>query len=54
MTSEIVALKEADRAIKAAAKDKARVRPGSATRGKAAVRKVASGRGAGARGAVRR
>jgi len=51
MTSEIVALKEADRAIKAAAKGKARGRAGSTARGKSAVRKIASGS---ARGAARR
>ena len=51
MTSEIVALKEADRAIKAAAKGKARGRAGSTARGKSAVRKIAGGS---ARGAARR
>jgi ribonuclease R len=51
MTSEIVALKEADRAIKAAAKGKGRARAGSAARGKSAVRKIAGGS---ARGAARR
>jgi len=54
MTGEIVALKEADRAIKAATKGKARALKGSAARGKSAVRKIASGRGGGARGAARR
>jgi ribonuclease R len=53
MTSEIVALKEADRSIKAVAKAKVRARAGTASRGKSAVRKIASGRG-GARGAARR
>ena len=54
MTTEIVALKEADRAIKAAAKGKARARKGGAARGKSAVRKIASARGGSARGAARR
>jgi ribonuclease R len=53
MTSEIVALKEADRAVKAAAKAKVRARSGATLRpvraGKAAVQK-----GAGARGTSRR
>ncbi|MEO6895281.1 MAG: ribonuclease R [Caldimonas sp.] len=57
-TSEIVALKEADRGVKAAAaKAKARARSGSAVRpvraSKSAVRKAASGRGP-ARGTTRR
>ncbi len=53
MTGEIVALKEADRAIKAVAKAKVRARAGSAPRAKSAVRKVAGGRG-GSRGTARR
>jgi ribonuclease R len=53
LTSEIVALKEADRTIKAAAKANARSRSGAAPRDKSAVRKVAGGRG-GARGTARR
>ncbi len=56
-TSEIVALKDADRVVKAAAKAKARARSGSASRpvraSKSAVRKTASGRGP-ARGTTRR
>ena len=57
VTSEIVALKEADRAVKAAAKAKVRARSGTTLRparnGKPAVRKIASGR-SGARGTPRR
>jgi ribonuclease R len=57
MTSEIVALKEADRAVKAAAKVKVRARSGATLRavraGKAAPQKSAGGRG-GARGTSRR
>jgi len=56
-TSEIVALKDADRIVKAATKAKARTRPGASTRpvraGKAAVGKSAGSR-AGARGTPRR
>ena len=56
VTSEIVALKDADRVVKAAAKAKARARSGSALRpvraSKSAVRKTAS-RGP-ARGTTRR
>ena len=56
-TSEIVALKDADRVVKAAAKAKARARSGAALRpvraSKSAVRKTASTR-AGARGSTRR
>jgi len=56
-TSEIVALKDADRMVKAATKAKARARPGASTRpvraGKAAVGKSAGAR-AGARGTPRR
>ncbi|MEO7115488.1 MAG: ribonuclease R, partial [Caldimonas sp.] len=56
-TSEIVALKEADRVVKAAAKSKTRARSGSAVRpvraSKSAVRKTAGGRGP-ARGTTRR
>jgi ribonuclease R len=57
VTSEIVALKEADRAVKASAKAKVRARSGTTLRparnGKPAVRKIASGR-SGARGTPRR
>jgi ribonuclease R len=57
VTSEIVALKEADRAVKAAAKAKVRARSGTTLRparnGKPAVRKIASSR-SGARGTPRR
>ena len=56
-TSEIVALKDADRVVKAAAKAKTRAGSGSALRpvraSKSAVRKTASGRGP-ARGTTRR
>ncbi|HSC63884.1 MAG TPA: RNB domain-containing ribonuclease, partial [Caldimonas sp.] len=56
-TSEIVALKDADRVVKAVAKAKARARSGASSRpvraGKAAVRKTAGGR-PGARGTTRR
>jgi ribonuclease R len=56
-TSEIVALKDADRVVKAAAKAKARARSGATSRpvraGKSTVRKSASTR-AGARGTTRR
>jgi ribonuclease R len=56
-TSEIVALKDADRVVKAVAKAKARARSGASSRpvraGKTAVRKAASGR-SGARGTPRR
>jgi len=56
-TSEIVALKDADRIVKAATKAKARARPGASTRpvraGKAAVGKSVGSR-AGARGTPRR
>jgi len=56
-TSEIVALKDADRVVKAVTKAKARARAGATARpvraGKAAVRKTAGGR-AGARGTPRR
>jgi ribonuclease R len=56
-TSEIVALKDADRVVKAVAKAKARARSGASSRpvraGKTAVRKSATGR-AGARGTPRR
>ena len=55
VTSEIVALKEADRAVKAAAKAKARARSGASPRpvraGKTAARKAAAGR-PGARGTL--
>ncbi|HEY2559125.1 MAG TPA: ribonuclease R [Caldimonas sp.] len=57
VTSEIVALKEADRGVKAATKAKVRARSGTTLRparnGKPAVRKIASGR-SGARGTPRR
>jgi len=56
-TSEIVALKDADRVVKAVAKAKARARSGASSRpvraGKTAVRKAATGR-PGARGTPRR
>jgi ribonuclease R len=56
-TSEIVALKEADRAVKAAAKASSRARAGASARGsrsgKASVRKTAGGRG-GSRQSTRR
>jgi len=56
-TSEIVALKDADRVVKAVAKAKARARSGASSRpvraGKTAVRKAAAGR-PGARGTPRR
>ena len=56
-TSEIVALKDADRVVKAVAKSKARARSGASSRpvraGKTAVRKSATGR-PGARGTPRR
>ncbi len=57
VTSEIVALKDADRVVKAVAKAKARARSGATSRpvraGKAAVRKSTSAR-ASARGTTRR
>ncbi|MBV9890971.1 MAG: ribonuclease R, partial [Rhizobacter sp.] len=54
LTSAIVALKDADRTIKAAAKGKTRARSASVARSKSAVRKSASGRGGGARTSARR
>ena len=53
MTSEIVALKEADRAVKAAAKAKVRARSGATLR-PARAGKAAPQKSAGARGTPRR